>query len=294
MTMTATAASAQRLPYQGRLSSIRRRTPAAMSGVGGHCSPRSRLLRRASSSVGSGMGTALLDPLPQACQRAREARLDSPLRDPERCRRLLAAQVEEVPAGDHQAVVVVELVDETDQPPPLVRLHGRRLGGWGRIPLAEAFGQPKLQMVPATGRANAVARLVGDDPEQPRPRLCPGPEAVQGSVGLDEGVLGGILRLRGGAGDEVGRPEGELLVALHDLLIGVDAAALRAHEQLSVLWPALHRIGSITTAGESGFRPDATDAVAPVLRESEWRESSACSRGWSTSTRTGCSRWASL
>jgi hypothetical protein len=47
--------------------------------------------------------------------------------------------------------------------------------------------------------------------------------------------------------DRISGPKRDLLISLHNLLIGGRLSALRAREQTAiVLWPALHRIASIT------------------------------------------------
>ena len=194
-------------------------------------------------------------------------------RNAERGCGFLAAQLEEIPARDHEAVVVGELVDEGKKPPPLIRREGRRLGGWGRIPRAEVVRQPQLQLLAPAGRTGAIARLVGHDAQQPRPRLGAGPKRVQGAVGLEHALLGGVLRLGGGPGDDVGDSERDLLIALHNLPKGTVIAALCASEQFGfVLRTALHRIGSTTNEAGQRFRSLATRAALYVLRESDgWR-----------------------
>jgi hypothetical protein len=100
----------------------------------------------------------------------------------------------------------------------------------------------------ASSRADAVASFIGDDAEQPWPGLSARPEARQGAVGLDETFLRGVLCIRRGPRDQVGSPKRDLLVSVHDLLIGGRIPALGARKQLSVRWSALHRIASITPA----------------------------------------------
>ena len=155
----------------------------------------------------------------------------------------------------------------------LIPGQGCRLGGWGRIPRAEVVRQPQLQLVAPAGRTGAIARLVGHDAQQPRPRLGAGPERVQGSVGLEHALLRGVLRLGGGSGDDVGDSERDLLVSLHNLLKGALIPALCASEQFGfVRWTALHRIGSTTNRTGERFRSLATRAALYVLRESDgWR-----------------------
>src|SRR5207244_10118860 len=91
----------------------------------------------------------------------------------------LAAQLQEVAAGDDKAVLVAQGIDHREEPAPLVRRDGDRLGGWGRIPRAEALGQPKLELVAPARRAHPVASLVGHDPEQPWPEVGTQSEAVE-------------------------------------------------------------------------------------------------------------------
>ena len=86
-------------------------------------------------------------------------------------------------------------------------------------------------MAPAP-RTHPVARLVGDDPQQPGPELGAGPEAVKRSKRLDKAFLSGILGVSRGTRDDVGGAESDLLVALHDLLVGGRIAALGACDQV--------------------------------------------------------------
>ena len=80
----------------------------------------------------------------------------------------------------------------------------------------------------AAGRAGPVARLIGHDPQQPGPPLRPLAEPVESSVGLDETLLRRVLGVGSRAGDDVGGAKGNLLVSLHDLLIGGRLTALGA------------------------------------------------------------------
>src|SRR6266850_7583998 len=106
----------------------------------------------------------------------------------------------------------------------------------------------------ASSRPDAVASFIGDDPEQPRAWLGAGAEGRKSAVGLDETFLRGILRIRRGPGYQVSRSKRDLLVSVHDLLIGGRIPALGARKQLSVRWSALHRIASITPSAASWFR----------------------------------------
>src|SRR5437868_5498923 len=138
-----------------------------------------------SSSSSSGTG-CLLDPRPKLGQRPREPRLDGAHRDAESGRSLLAAQFEEVAAGDDQAILVAECVDHGQEAAPLVRGHGHRLGGCGRHPRAGALDQPELELLAASSRADPVPRLIGDDLEQPGAQPGTFAEAAKRAVGLDE------------------------------------------------------------------------------------------------------------
>src|SRR5712691_10380475 len=274
MTSTATAAMAQRACRRGRSgnTAVRRGMTTLSCGVAGQSIRPARSESIASSSAGSGIHR-LLDSPAQPLERARQARLHGSLRDAERGRGLLAAELEEVPARDHQPVVVAEVVDEGQEPLPLIRRQDRRLGGWGRIPRAEVLRQAKVQVLATSRRARAVASLIGDDAQQPRSGFGARAEGVQGPVGLEHAFLRGVLRLGGGSGDYVSDSERDLLVSLHNLLKGTLIAALRACEQFGfVRWTALHRTGSTTNRAGSRFRSLATRAALYVLRESDgWR-----------------------
>src|SRR5579872_1270197 len=101
MAITATAASAQRRSYQRGRTTMARRTAIRRSGVAGHAIASDR----ASSVVSRSATRLLLHALAKPGQRPREARLHSPFRYAERGRRLLAVELEQVPARDDQAIV---------------------------------------------------------------------------------------------------------------------------------------------------------------------------------------------
>ena len=88
-------------------------------------------------------------------------------------------QVEEVAGGDHLAIVVGEAVDAASEPGPALVVEDRRLGRWGRIARPAILGGPEGEAGPPPGRAAPVPRLVGDDPEQPRPEGRAGPEPAE-------------------------------------------------------------------------------------------------------------------
>src|SRR6267143_300532 len=149
----------------------------------------------------SGTGR-LLDPGLEPGQRPRESRLHRAFRDAQGGGRFLAAQLQEVAACDDEAVLVAQRIDHREEPAPLIRRDGDRLGGWGRIPRAEALGQPKLELVAPARRAHPVASLVGHDPQQPRPEVSIEAEAIERPVRLDESLLRGVLRVGGRARDD--------------------------------------------------------------------------------------------
>src|SRR5467141_132286 len=155
MTRTATAAIAQRAWRRGRSGNTAAARPgmtAFSCGVAGQSIRPARSESIVSSWAGSGI-RRLLDSLAQPLERTRQARFDGSLRDAERGGSLLAAELEEVPARDHQPVVVAEVVDEGQEPVPLIRRQDSRLGGWGCIPRAEVLRQAKVQMLATSRRA---------------------------------------------------------------------------------------------------------------------------------------------
>src|SRR5919108_5271580 len=173
MSSAAAAAKAQRpLPNPPRCAGRGSLTPNR--GVSGQAIACPRAI---SCSSKSGM-SRLLDLRPQPRQRARQARLDRAFGDAERRGGLLDVQIQEVAARDHEPVVLAERTDGLEQPPALVARAGHPLGGWGRLPQAEALGEAELQAVPPSGRPQAVASLVGHDPQQPGPELTAGAEPI--------------------------------------------------------------------------------------------------------------------
>src|SRR5215831_13226942 len=119
MRTAAAAAITQRCSYQRGCSAMRRTAGAAKLGVGGHSRSAASALSRCSRSVASGT-RALLDSRSQFRQRAGQARLDGAFGDAQGGRSLLTAELEEVPACDHETVVLLEPVDEVQEPPPVL------------------------------------------------------------------------------------------------------------------------------------------------------------------------------
>ena len=100
-----------------------------------------------------------------------------------------------------------------------------------------------LGFLAAAGGAAAVARLVGDDREQPGPKGRPRPEARQGAPGLHEALLRRLLGVGGRAARQAGDPKGDVLVCAHEGSIGDGVALLGPRDQRGFVvgWPAHHR-----------------------------------------------------
>src|SRR4029077_12003666 len=86
---------------------------------------------------------------------------------------------------------------------------------------------------PASRRAPTVAGLVRDDPQQPRADRRPVTKAREGGIGLEEGILDGIVGI-GLRADEVRGPQGDVLVAAHELLVRRDVTDAGARDQFGV------------------------------------------------------------
>src|SRR5437588_441087 len=122
MSRTAAAARAQRVCHLGARRpcpcprscpsvSLRLTPPHRSGGEGGQAIA---VASAESWSSSSGM-RRLLDPGFQPRQRPREPGLHGALGDPERGRGLLAAELEEVAAGDHEPVLLAQGVDHLEQ-----------------------------------------------------------------------------------------------------------------------------------------------------------------------------------
>src|SRR6266545_345450 len=113
----------------------------------------------------------------------------------------------------------------------------------GRPEPGERSGRARLDGPAAAAGAPAVARLVGDDRQQPGPERRVRAEAVQRVPGLDQALLGGVLGVGGAAGDQAGCPVRELLVPAHEGLVGTHVSPSRPFDELDFLlvqWTALH------------------------------------------------------
>jgi hypothetical protein len=72
-------------------------------------------------------------------------------------------------------------------------------------------------------------------------------------VGLDERVLGRVLRLAGVGDVEIGDAERELLVCTHKLLIGLDVVVTRPlNERCFVQVSALHGVDLLSVSTSDG------------------------------------------
>ena len=180
---------------------------------------------------------------PQPLERPREARLDRARAHAERRRRLGLGELEQVAAADHRPVVLAQAADRVEQRGPALAGEERRLRGGGRLPgRARLARGAEGQRGPAAGRAAAVAGLVGHDREQPWPQRLAGAEAPERAAGLDQPLLRGVLRVRGVARDEVGGPEGDLLMAADERRERAGIPGAGTLDQLGLLqWPAHHR-----------------------------------------------------
>ena len=98
-----------------------------------------------------------------------------------------------------------------EEPGLLLAVEDRRLGRWGRISGSAILGGPDGEDRPPSGRTAPVPGLVRDDPQEPRPERGAVPEPAQRGVGLDEGLLDGVLRVAVGR-EQMRRPDGHVLL----------------------------------------------------------------------------------
>ncbi len=92
-----------------------------------------------------------------------------PGRQPSAFGRLALGEVEQVAAGDHRAVALVERSERGEQLPALAAGEQRGLGRRSRVPRGPLLRGAEREARAPPGGAAAVAGLVGDDREQPRP-----------------------------------------------------------------------------------------------------------------------------
>ena len=148
-----------------------------------------------------------------------------------------------------------EGVDGCEHAPALRRAESRLLDGWGRIHREAILGYPEGESGSTPGSAPRVAGLVGHDAQQPWAEGRLGAEPRQRLPCLHEcflGDVGGVV----GATDEVGDPDRDVLVALHQLLKGTDVASACAFDQLCVVvqWTAPHGLALARYYTASGRR----------------------------------------
>src|SRR5207245_9287295 len=99
-----------------------------------------------------------------------------------------------------------------------------------------------------------VSGLLWRRPAAPRAEGRPPRGMVKRPERLHEALLRGVFGVRGRARDDVSGAERDLLVALHDLLVGGLITALGACDQVWIVrWPALHRNASCTPGAASWF-----------------------------------------
>ena len=123
-------------------------------------------------------------------------------------------------------------------------------------------GAQREPLAPGAGGA-AVVRLVGHDAQQPGPERRAVAEAPERAVRLDERLLGGVLGVGGGSGDHVGGAVGDVLVLLHEALVGPRVAAPRTRDPVvdDLWWAALHL--DIPTPSPRGRFPLPRNPPAP-------------------------------
>src|SRR5262245_49325860 len=101
-------------------------------------------------------------------------------------------------------MVLLEAVHGGEQLVAALGSEERRLGGRGRVPRGGLRGRAQRERLAATGAATTVARLVGDDLQQPRLERRSRAKAPERAIRLDEGVLSRLLGVGAVAGDEPG------------------------------------------------------------------------------------------
>src|SRR5919197_999214 len=211
----------------------------------------------------------------EAGQGPGEPRLHRPSRAAEGVGHLGLGQVEPVAVRDDQAILGSEPVHGPDQAPVLVLREGRPLRRWDRIVLEAALGSPERQANLPPRRSAPVDGLVRHDAEEPGTEGRAAAEPAQRVVGLDEGLLNGILGIGGPSGDHVGGPGGKVLVGPYELFVCGHVAMSRPFDEFLFLqWSAPH--GEISLH----VRPRLVDGswssnrqVSPAVRASPPRRS---------------------
>src|SRR5262245_9172829 len=158
-TTTAIPIASGRRQNRGRSSLPR--IAASRSGVGGKATSRPSARSAVSSSAIR---------LPEMLDRPRGARLDRAAPNVQRGGGLRLRELEEEAAGDHETLLLAQSVDRLQQPFAVFPRQHNALGGRSRVPRGFVDRDAERESRPASGGATAVASLVGDDPEQPRPK----------------------------------------------------------------------------------------------------------------------------
>ena len=179
---------------------------------------------------------------PSGARARARARLDRSLRHAERLRDLVLREPERSSAASRPCAGPPAAPSPRRATCPAARPRAGTPRGTGPRP-PRAPRSPHAARDPRDGRPTAVGwSLVGDDAQQPRPKGRAFAETSERTPGLDEPVLRRVLRVARVACDHVGGPEGDALVCVHKLLVGVCVTALRAPDQLRfVEWSAHHR-----------------------------------------------------
>src|SRR5687768_327226 len=205
---TASRIAKPRASCRSRAAGAARRSSARSNcGVSGQAISSRSAVRRSSSSDTAGLQLRAQPP-----EGTRGARLDRAAPEREHLRGLLLAEVEQVAAREHRAVVLAQALERGEK-------LGARLGGdcpplgrRSRVPRGKLMGGAERQALASSLGAAAVARLVRDDREQPGAEGRAAAEARQRPPRLRQPDLGGVLGLGGVTGDEKCSAEGDLLV----------------------------------------------------------------------------------
>src|SRR3954447_23172664 len=203
---------------------------ARAAGVGGNSASMASARRRVSRS-----GIVLLQSGAEPIERAGEAGLHRAGATAEDGGHLRLAQVEEVAQIDRLPVAVAQSAERGAQGRVALGHHDYGLGGRRRDGARRVLRRAQLPARPPPRGTAPVARLVGDDPQQPRPPRRADPEAPEGAVRLDERVLRRLLGVRGAAGDHARRAKRHVGVTRDELLVRGDITAQGTHDELGVL-----------------------------------------------------------
>src|SRR5579883_1140253 len=172
---------------------------------------------------------------PQARESTGEARLDRAARAVQRLGHLRFRQVEKVPVGDDQTIVIRQSRERPQQRTAPLRLQGGGLGRGAVLRGGLGLGGAEQQGGTPAIRGLAIVRFIGDDAQQPRPEGTVLLEPGQGIVGLHKCLLRCILGLRGVSKDKESGARGQVLVPAYQDLVGAHVAAARPLDQCRIL-----------------------------------------------------------